>query len=176
LVYGEGTLVQIPSEAIPAAGQPAPAPSEFGEAFFVATPTERQRLLALIAPNRGDRSIRAVEESEGIYEGFHVTALQDQIGEFTREFARLIGIPKSLCERILNDRSGEPMVVAAKATGMPIAVLQGILLLATPALSHSVQRVYELTELYHDLDRDAAHNLLALWRAQAKPDDPRSEA
>jgi hypothetical protein len=55
---------------------------------------------------------------------------------------------------------------------MPIAILQRILLLVSPAVSHSVQRVYDLTELYHGLDRGAARDLLALWRAQATPDDP----
>jgi len=48
-----------------------------------------------------------------------------------REFGQLIDIPTGLCERMLNDPSGEPMVVAAKATGMPIAMLQRILLLVS---------------------------------------------
>ena len=96
-------------------------------------------------------------------------AMEGRIGEFIREFERLLGVPKTLCERILNDRSGEPMVVAAKAVNMPTAVLQRILLLVNPAVSHSVQRVYDLTDLFHDLDRGTAATLLSLWRAQAAP-------
>ena len=177
LADGKTTLIPVPSEAAPAVPQRTPAPPEFGEAFFAAPPAERRKLLSLIAPGDDDHDIQAPpEDSERVYGGLDVAALQGRIGEFTREFERLVAIPKSLCERILNDRSGEPMVVAAKATGMPIAVLQRILLLVNPAVSHSVQRVYDLTELYHDLDRGAAHNLLALWRAQAKPNDPASEA
>jgi hypothetical protein len=101
--------------------------------------------------------------------------LHGRIGAFSREFERIVDIPKSLCERILNDPSGEPMVVAAKATGVPIAILQRILLLVNPAVSHSVRRVYDLTDLYHSLNRGTARALLAFWRARAKPDDPTPE-
>jgi hypothetical protein len=97
--------------------------------------------------------------------------LHGRISEFSREFQQLIDIPQSLCERILNDPSAERMVVAAKAAGMPIEILQRLLLLASPAKSHSVQRVYELTELYHGLDAQAARDLLARWGAQAEADD-----
>src|SRR5215470_10200260 len=149
-----------------------PHSSEFGEAFFAASPAERRRLLSLIAVCGDDHVQTASEDGERIYEELDVAALRGRIGEFTRIFERLVDIPKRLCERILNDPSGEPMVVAAKATGMPIAMLQRILLLVSPAVSHSVQRVYDLTELYHGLDRGVARDLLALWRAQAPPDDP----
>src|SRR5262249_3096882 len=77
---------------------------------------------------------------------------------------------------ILNDPSGEPMVVAAKAAGMPIAILQRTLLLVSASASYSVQRVYDLTDLYHGLDGRAARDLLTQWRTQAKPDDPIPEA
>ena len=63
------------------------------------------------------------------------------------------------------------MVVAAKATGMPIAILQHILLLVYPAANHSVERVYDLTELYHDLDGRTARGLLVQWRTQATASD-----
>jgi hypothetical protein len=97
--------------------------------------------------------------------------LDGRIGEFTCEFEELVDIPRSLCERILDDLSGEPMVVAAKAAGMPIAILQRILLLDDPAASHSVERVYDLTELYHDLAGRTARDLLVQWRTQAAASD-----
>jgi len=159
------------SEAAPTARQLDLVTPDFGEAFFSASPAERRRRLSLIASGSDD--VQAASGDGGrIYGGLDLAALQGRIGEFTREFERLVDIPKSLCERILNDSSGEPMVVAAKAIGLPIAILQRILLLVNPAVSHSVQRVYDLTELYYDLDRGAACDLLAVWRAQAKPNDP----
>lgn len=137
-------------------------------AFFAASPAERRRLLSVMARRYGDDPPVAPEDSE---RGFGSV----DVAEFTSEFERLIDIPRSLCERILNDPSGEPMVVAAKATGMPIAVLQRILLLVCAAATHSVGRVYDLTELYHGLDIRAARELLAQWRTQAKSGDPVSE-
>jgi hypothetical protein len=148
----------------------------FGEAFFAAPPAERRRLLSLIARSCGDNVEAAPEDSECSYGKVDAAALQGRVCEFTREFERLIDIPQSLCERILNDPSGEPMVVAAKAAGMPIAILQHILLLVSASASYSVQRVYDLTELYHGLDGGAARDLLAQWRTLAKLNDPIPEA
>jgi hypothetical protein len=145
---------------------------EFGEAFFAASAAERRRLLSLVDRGCGDDVEAAPEDSVRRYGKVDAAALPGQIGEFAREFGPLIDIPTSLCERILNDPSGEPMVVAAKATGMPIAILQRILLLISASASYSVQRVYDLTELYHGLDGDAARDLLTKWRTEAKRNDP----
>ena len=152
-----------------ASTQLAATAPEVGEAFFAASPAERRRLLSLIGRRCDDRA--PPQDTERLYGRIDAAALHGRIDEFTREFERLIDIPNSLCERILNDPSGEPLVVAAKAAGMPIAVLQHILLVG-PAVSHSVQRVYDLTELYRGLDGRAARDLLAAWRIRAKPDDP----
>ena len=161
-----------PPEATPIVRRLSPTMSEFGEAFLSGSPAERRELLSLVTPGGGDGVQAAFDDGECNYEALDVAALRGRIGEFAREFARLVDIPKSLCDRIVNDPSGEPMVVVAKATAMPIAILQRILLLASPTVSHSVQQVYDLTELYHGLDRGAARNLLASWRTGAKPNDP----
>jgi len=154
-----------PPPAVRAVRQPAPLTPEFGEAFFAAAPSGRRRMLSEIA------ATDAGEAAPGNGRRFHVridtAPWQGRTGGFAREFARLIDAPKSVCDRILSDPSGEPLVVAARATGMPVAVLQRILLLACPATNHSVQRVYELTELYHGLDEGTAHALLAAWRDAA---------
>jgi hypothetical protein len=144
----------------------------FGEAFFAASPAERRRLLSLIARGYGDDVQAAREDGDHLPGKIDAVALPGQIGECAHEFGQLINIPDSLCERILNDPSGEPMVVAAKATGMPIAMLQRILLLVSASASYSVERVYDLTELYHGLNGCAARDILALWRTQAKRNDP----
>jgi hypothetical protein len=148
----------------------------FGEAFFAASAAERRRLLSLVERGCGDDIEAAPEDGGRKYGKVDAAALPGQIGAFAREFGQLIDIPTNLWERILNDPSGEPMVVAAKATGMPIALLQRILLLVSASASYSVQRVYDLTELYHRLDGRAARRILALWRTHAKPYDPTQEA
>jgi hypothetical protein len=160
------------------AGQPATLPPEFGEAFLAASPAERRRLLSLTGDGHGDDRAVAPADGERVFASIDAAALHGRIAEFAHEFERLIDIPRSLCERILNDRSGEPMVVAAKATGMPIAILQHVLLLVYPAANHSVERVYDLSELYHDLAGRTARDLLIQWRTQATASDslPKMEA
>jgi hypothetical protein len=154
-----------PADAAPAAPQPAPLTPEAGEAFFAASPAERRQLLSLLAMRGG--AAAAPESSRRFHVRIDPTPRRGRADAFVHDFERLIDAPKSLCERILNDPSGEPMVIAARATGMPVAMLQRILLLVSPATNHSVQRVHELTELHHGLDAGTARGLLAAWRWQA---------
>jgi hypothetical protein len=167
LAIGQRAATGATSDA-PATGQPA-LTHEFGEAFFAASPAQRRSMLSLIA-SYGDDPPVTPKDGERVFASIDA-ALDGRIGEFTREFEQLIDIPRSLCERILDDLSGEPMVVAAKAAGMPIAILQRMLLLGNPAASRSVERVYDLTELYHDLDGRTARDLLVQWRTRATARD-----
>ncbi len=156
-----------PVSAAPVRLPGALPPAARSEAFFAATVAQRRTLLTSITPDGA-----AVADSRRDFSGLDAAALEGRIGEFIREFERQLAIPRGLSERIVNDVSGEPIVIAARAVNMPIAVLQRILLLVNPAVSHSVQRVYDLTDLYHALDRGVAVELMSLWRADANPDDP----
>jgi hypothetical protein len=150
-------------------------PAEWGEAFFAATAAARHDLLALIARKREPHSEAPVQDiAPADYERLDAAVLQGRIGEFIRAFERLLDLPRGLCERIINDPAGEPIVVAAVAVHMPIAILQRILLLVNPAVGHSVERVFELTNLAYDLDRGAAIALLASWRDRARRDEAAS--
>jgi len=149
----------------------APAPADQGESFFAATTAGRRELLALIAKTHEGESVPAAPVSTPPdCERLDAAAMQGRIGELIREFERVFDIPGALCERIANDRSGEPLVVAAMAAGIPIAVLQRMLLLVNPAVGYSVARVYDLTNLYYELDRGAAVRLMSLWREKARRD------
>ena len=161
----------VPADAEPVASVAAPL-AELGEAFFAGTAAERRHVLSQIAglaPDEdGDGPQPAGTDNARAFAALDAAAMEGRIGEFLREFERLLSVPKSLCERILNDRSGEPMVIAAKAANMPIAVLQRILLLVNPAVGHSVQRVFDLSDLFHDIEQHTAVKLLSLWRAGAR--------
>ncbi len=166
---GEPAREESGSSLASVAGQPrASLAPELADTFFALASPERRGMLSMIA------AADAGEAAPGNGRRFHVridtAPWQGRTGAFARDFARLIDAPESLCERILNDPSGEPLVVAARATGMPVAILQRILLLVCPATNHSVQRVYDLTELYHSLDGGAARTLLAAWRDAARAD------
>jgi hypothetical protein len=147
-------------------------PAAWGEAFFAATAAARRDLLVLIAKKcEGQSEVWMPDIARADYEWLDAAALQGRIGEFIREFERLLDLPRGPCERIINGASGEPIVVAAMAVHLPIAVLQRILLLINPAVGHSVERVFDLTNLAYDLDRGAAIRLLSSWRDKARRDE-----
>jgi hypothetical protein len=173
-VPGDGriaTLVSAPRQAAETAKAP-PAPAERGEAFFAATAAGRRELLALIAKECEGEDAPAGDQAPADCKRLDAAVLEGRIGELIREFERTLDLPRSLCERIVNDPLGEPVVVASAAARIPIAVVQRILLLINPAVSHSVERVFDLTNLYYELDRRAAARLMSLWRETARRGEP----
>src|SRR5262249_6921248 len=122
-------------------------------------------VLAGAAPLDGPEACRRLEEA----------ALQRKRGEFAQRLAQSLRLSAALARRITEDNSGEPMVVAAKALGMPSEGLQRILLFLHPAIGHSVRRIYDLAQLFVDLAPGAAMHLVAIWR-EAAPDAARPVA
>jgi hypothetical protein len=161
------TLVPLHRQAAES-NKPLPAPAERGDVFFGATAARRRELLTLIAKECEEQGARATDHPPADCKRLDAAALEGRIGELIRELERILDLPRGLCERIVNDPLGEPMVVAAAAARIPVAVVQRILLLVNPAVSHSVERVFELTNLYYDLDRRAADRLMSLWRDAAR--------
>jgi hypothetical protein len=144
--------------------KPPPAPAERGEAFFAATAPGRRELLAQMAKECEGEVAPAGDQPVADFKRLDTAVLEGRVAELIREFERTLDLPRSLCERIVNDPLGEPIVVAAVAARIPIAVVQRILLLINPSVSHSVERVFDLTNLYYELDRRAADRLMSLWR------------
>src|SRR5262249_46229314 len=94
--------------------------AELCELFFSASAPERRLILfnlqygapdvlAGAAPLDGREACRRLEEA----------ALQRKRGEFAQRLAQSLRLSAALARRITEDNSGEPMVVAAKALGMP---------------------------------------------------------
>ena len=55
---------------------------------------------------------------------------------------------------------------------MKAAVLQRILLFLDPAIGQSVQRVYDLAQLFDELPRASAERMLDIWRDGEAPQRP----
>jgi hypothetical protein len=155
----------------PAVPRPAPqrAPaSELNETFFSADAAERRLILLnldyvsstlppAMPPAHAIEAMRALEQA----------ALERNGAEFMGHLGRLLGLPREQTRRIVDDKSGEPLVVAMKAISMPAQVLQRILLFLNPAIGHSVQRVFDLSRLYDEITAQAAQHLVAIWRGAA---------
>jgi hypothetical protein len=163
---------EAPNPGAPAAdadSAPEADPASAGDAaiterFFAATPEERTLLLAeldaagALAPAG---LIRPTKQTTAVLEA---SALAGRPSDFIRELERALGIARRLAEAIVNDPSGEPLVVAAKALAIPIDVLQRILLFVNPAIGRSVRRVYALTTLFDRISLAAALRVVASWR------------
>jgi hypothetical protein len=160
----------------PFAGSKAAA-DELSELFFAANAEERRLILlnlpyavlppaAPVTPAIAGESVHRLEAA----------ALGHNSELFARELERTLAISREQARRVYDDQSGEPIVVAAVALGMPANVLQRILLCLNPAVSQSVQRVYELALLHEEVEREAALRLLAIWQAACRAEKKPSRA
>lgn len=134
--------------------------------FFAAGGEERRLILANLEASAGtpDRNRHLPPASSEVIRRLEAAALQRNPGEFSRMLERALGISRALAERITRDGSGEPVVIVAKALGMKAAVLQRILLFLNPAVGESIERVYDLANLFDELTPVAAERMLAIWR------------
>lgn len=145
---------------------PAATLTELSE-LFLTSDSEARRMILLhleyadlpaaqpVSPHVLDDVIRRLE----------IAALTHNGEAFAQEIERALGIERGMAHRLIDDESGEPILAVAHALAMPADVLQRILLCLNPAISLSVLRVYELSKLYEELDRDSAERLIAIWQA-----------
>ena len=150
------------------------AADELSELFFASDADERRMILLNLcyAPITPAEPIEPAAAKSSIQQ-LEAAALHHHIETFARELERVLSISRTLAHRMVFDPSGEPIVIAASALGMPAAVLQRILLCINPAISQSVQRVYDLALLHEDLKAASALQMIAIWqaihRAEIKP-------
>jgi hypothetical protein len=149
-------------------------PDDLSDLFFAADAAERRLILFNIefAPLAPIQPILGTSASE-LAGRLETAALTRNTGELMRIIENACEIDHSHAERIVSDRSGEPIVVAAKALAVPADVLQRILLFLNADVGHSVARVYELAALFDEITSTAARCMVAIWRgshrANAKP-------
>jgi uncharacterized protein DUF2336 len=144
------------------------------ELFFAASSDERRLILTNLDVVAGPAQPRPPIASDVIAR-LETAALQHNASEFSRTVERTLGISSALAERITRDASGEPIVVAAKALGMKAAVLQRILLFLNPQVGQSVERVYDLAQLYDELTPAAAERMVTIWQQTGGQKKPRYE-
>lgn len=140
---------------------------------FFSSSSEDRRLILLNLDAAATTSVRLpAPASSDIVKQLENAALQRNTKVFSRALARALSVSRDLAERVACDPFGEPIVVAAKALGIKAAVLQRILLFVNPAVGQSVQRVYDLADLFDELTREAAERMLAIWRESGEAAPP----
>jgi hypothetical protein len=137
--------------------------AELAELFYAAGPAERRLILLNL-----DYAISAAPTVASLQRNdvwrLESAALQHNLSAVARELERALRVSPAQARRIINDETGEPIVVAAKAMALPADVLQRMLLFVNPHIGQSVDRVYELAELYGEIGVDAARRLIAILR------------
>lgn len=142
-----------------------PTAQELAESFFSASTEERRFILTNL-----DAFIPVSERKSPIVDTplireIENAALKHDTAALVRLLERTFRITYELAWRAVNDSSGEPIVVVAKALRMDAAVLQRILLFINPHVGQSVARVFNLVALFEEITSAAAEDMIALWRS-----------
>jgi hypothetical protein len=156
-----GKLAKASSPGIASA---RPARDDLIELFFSASPEERRLILINLDIASDARRGRPLPVAGELARRLENAALRRDQGEFVRILERALEVSRELAQKITEDHSGEPVVVAAKALGMKAEVLQRILLFLNPAIGQSAQRVYELSHLFDEITSAGAERMVNIWR------------
>jgi hypothetical protein len=144
----------------------AAAANELNELFFAAPANERRLILLnldVVAP--APEKPGGVSLDPAVAQRLETTALARNREDFTRHLAAALRVSREQAQRIARDDLGEPIVVAAKALGIPREVFYRILMFLNPVVGHSVERVHALAELFDEMTLQAAEDMVAVWQA-----------
>ncbi len=140
---------------------------DLAEEFFAANAGDRYLILTNLAVVDQPVPRRAAPAVSEVIRRLETAALQRNPGEFARMLERALGLSHAIAERVTRDNSGEPLLVAAKALGMPASVFQRILMFINPTVGLSVERVFELSRFYDEVELAAAEHMVTIWRQAA---------
>jgi hypothetical protein len=145
--------------------------SELSELFYAAKAPERRLILINLeyAPLIASQPLPDIQRTD-VWR-LESAALEHNAETLICELERILGISRAQARRIVNDELGEPIVVAAKAMGLPAEVLQRVLLFWSPWVGQPVDRICELADLYDEISTDAARRLIAIWREDERAED-----
>ena len=107
----------------------------------------------------------ALAQQTNIIRYLEQAALAGRAQEFTTLLQQGLGVSRALARRVVIDPLGHPFVVAGKALAMPTDVFQRILMSLNPDIGQSVERVFELSDLFLELPLSSTLHLVAIWRA-----------
>jgi len=162
---GLATPEKVPAESLNEA--------DLADVFFSASSEERRLILTHFDAATGGAPQQRASAPSDLITRLEQAALGRNESEFCRTLELALGVGRALAERIARDETGEPVVVAAKALGMKAAVFQRILLFLNPRIGQSIERVYDLAQLYDELSPASAGRMAAIWRQSERRATPR---
>jgi hypothetical protein len=84
-------------------------------------------------------------------------------------FADGLSLDLDLVTKMVDDPSGEPLVLLVKAIGLSDAEARQVLLLANPAIGLAVQTFFRLVDLHAAMEPSVAEAMIATWRDRGEP-------
>jgi uncharacterized protein (DUF2336 family) len=145
-----------------------PSQSDLTSLFFSAPAEERRLILVNLDVAASKPARRIMPVASELIRRLENAALNRNPGEFSRILERALGVDRDLAEKITADEQGEPIIVAARAIGMKLDVLQRILLFLNPVIGQSARQIYKLTRLFEELSAESAEYMLTIWRTTAR--------
>ncbi len=143
----------------------ADATDDLIEVFFTADRDDRRLILLNLDVVATGAPIPSV--APDVIGQLENAALKRHQADFARLIAAVLKVRRELADRIVQDPSGEPVVIVAKALGIAAPVLQRILLCLNPAVGMSVERVFDLAMLYDEISVAAASHMVSVWHELA---------
>jgi hypothetical protein len=165
----EAAEVAVPADATPAEIAGARAARAFlgldrdGRLALIRSLAGRQAPVP--APRSGARlqtALRAVYGAPAVV-GFARKRQKDQLVDAIAVWLRL---DPALVEAMIDDPSGEPLVLLLKAMGLSDSDARQILLLANPAVGRVVESFFRLADLHAGIETAVAEILVAAWRGE----------
>jgi uncharacterized protein (DUF2336 family) len=135
-----------------------------GDFFLSLGTTERRVLLTNLRDGTNMPSESPAAASEEAIRALETAALERRPDDFARALERALRVSSATAQAIVADDAGEPLVVAARALGMPADVFLRVLLFLNPAIGHSVERVFDLVDLFDELSAEAGLQIVASWQ------------
>jgi hypothetical protein len=145
-----------------------PSQNDLTSLFFSAPAEERRLILVNLDVAASKPARRIMPVASELIRRLESAALNRNPGEFSRVLERALGVDRDLAEKITADDHGEPIIVAARAIGMKLDVLQRILLFLNPVIGQSARQIYKLTRLFEELSAESAEYMLTIWRTTAR--------
>ncbi len=141
------------------------------EAFLLLDREARLSVIASLSARRAkapDRGLRR-RLDQALKTAYRTKQLVGFAREREREslviaFAEALELEPSIVRQMIDDRSGEPLVLMLRALGLPPEEANQVLLLANPAIGTAVETFFRMVDLYAGMEANVAEALVATWR------------
>jgi hypothetical protein len=138
---------------------------ELSELFYAASSLERRLILsnlayAVLIPIAPLSSAAPLDICRLV-----LAILEGGSQAVAHEIERLLGLSRRQVHRIVGDRRGEPILVAAKAINLPADVMARWTAQRNCMRAQPADQVDALAVLYQEISADAARRLITIWRS-----------